>query len=441
MDNAVKTTHLSAEVLILPWIICFLAALFYCYEYLLRIAPSVMMQDLMQAYRINATVFGNLAAFYYYAYTPMQLPVGVLMDRYGPRNLLTFACLSCAIGSYLFAHAFHIGIAEIGRFLVGFGSAFAFVGVLKLATIWLPPQRFAMIAGLTTSLGMVGGMVGDIYLTALVNQIGWRATVSLSAVAGIVLAAVMYVIIRDNVNEVDSVEACHPDEQAQRRRISEPVDFRKVFVGALQIFKKPQIWLCGVVGCFLYLSLTAFAELWGIPYLKAVHGLSSQQAAISISMVFLGWTFGGPLTGWISDTIGNRLLPVLVGSIGGGLTITALLYLPFLPLFAINALLFLFGLFASAEVIVFAIARESCPAHLAASALAIVNMMIMLGGVLFQPLTGYFLDLSWTGGMTDGVRNYTISSYHIALLTLPIAFMLAALLAFFMRETHCRVVE
>jgi MFS family permease len=431
MDNAVTPPSLSTQLLILPWIICSLAALFYCYEYLLRIAPSVMMQDLMQAYHINATVFGNLAAFYYYAYTPMQLPVGVLMDRYGPRRLLTFACLSCAIGSYLFAHAFHIGIAQIGRFLVGFGSAFAFVGVLKLATIWLPPQRFAMIAGLTTSLGMVGGMVGDIYLTALVNQIGWRATVSLSAGAGIVLAIIMYIVIRDNVNERDS----------SIKKEKRSVDFKEIFVGALQIFKKPQIWLCGVVGCFLYLSLTAFAELWGIPYLKAAHGLSSQQAAVSISMVFLGWTFGGPLTGWISDTMGRRLLPVIIGSIGGGLTIAALLYLPFLSLFGINLLLFLFGLFASAEVIVFAIARESCPANLAASALAIVNMMIMLGGVLFQPLTGYFLDLSWTGGMVDGVRNYTLFSYRIALLTLPIAFVLAALLAFFMRETHCRVVE
>src|SRR5262245_9308234 len=132
MDDAVKAIHAPTKSLFLPWVICGLGALFYCYEYLLRIAPSVMMVDLMQAYQINATVFGNLAAFYYYAYTPVQLPVGVLMDHYGPRRLLTFACLACALGSYLFAHASYISMAQFGRFLVGFGSAFAFVGVLKL---------------------------------------------------------------------------------------------------------------------------------------------------------------------------------------------------------------------------------------------------------------------------------------------------------------------
>ena len=135
MNDTVNAIRTPAKSVVLPWVICGLGALFYCYEYLLRISPSVMMSDLMQAYHINATVFGNLAAFYYYAYTPMQLPVGILMDRYGPRRLLTFACLACALGSYLFAHAFHIELAQIGRFMVGFGSAFAFVGVLKLATI------------------------------------------------------------------------------------------------------------------------------------------------------------------------------------------------------------------------------------------------------------------------------------------------------------------
>lgn len=429
MNSAVNAVRTPARSTILPWVICTLGALFYCYEYLLRISPSVMTSDLMHAYHINATILGNLAAFYYYAYTPMQLPVGILMDRYGPRRLLTLACLACALGSYLFAHAFYIGFAQIGRFMVGFGSAFAFVGVLKLATIWLPPQRFAMISGLTTSLGMIGGMVGDIYLTSLVDQIGWRATVLSSAAVGVVLALAMFLVIRDHAPGVTYIS--HPPR----------ADFKRVLIGALQIFKKPQMWLCGVVGAVLYLSLSAFAELWGIPYLVAARGFSEQQAALSISMVFLGWTFGGPLMGWISDTMGRRLLPVVVGCIGGAIIVTMLLYLPAPPLWMINVLLFLFGLFAASEVIIFAIARESCSSDVAASALAIVNMLIMSGGVFFQPLTGYFLDLTWTGELVNGVRHYTASGYQIALASLPISLVLATLLTFFMRETHCRVSE
>lgn len=425
--TAVKAPPVSAS---LPWVICGLGALFYCYEYLLRIAPSVMVTDLMQAYKIDATIFGNLAAFYYYAYTPMQLPVGILMDRYGPRRLLTLACLACAMGSYLFGQAFHIGLAEIGRFLVGFGSAFAFVGVLKLATIWLPPHRFALISGLTTSLGMIGGMFGDIYLTSLVNQIGWRSTVLLSAAAGVLLAIAIFWVIRDRREMPVSLENQVPHMN---------IDFKEVLQGAWNIIWKPQILLCGLVGCFLYLSLSAFAELWGIPYLEVAHGLTKSQAAISISMVFLGWMFGGPIAGWVSDSMGRRLLPIMVGALGGAMSITALLYTPSLSLFAIDSLLFLFGLFASTEVIVFAIARESCAHHLSASALAIVNMLVMLGGVLFQPLTGYFVDLTWTGTLVDGVRSYTADGYKLALVTLPATFLLTFILSLFMRETYCKV--
>lgn len=430
MTHAINAVRLPAKLVLLPWLICTLGALFYCYEYLLRIAPSVMTSDLMQAYHINATVFGNLAAFYYYAYTPMQLPVGMLMDRYGPRRLLTFACLACALGSYLFGHAFHLQLAQVGRFMVGFGSAFAFVGVLKLATIWLSPRRFALVSGLATSLGMIGGMVGVIYLTSLVNSLGWRATVLWSALVGVALALAIFFVIRDQSGGVNP----HVTDTAY-------TDFKSVLVGAIKIFKKPQMWLCGIVGAVLYLSLSAFAELWGIPYLKAAQGLTNQQAAVSVSMVFLGWTLGGPFVGWVSDAISRRLLPVIIGSMGGAITISLLLFFPGLSISSVNGLLFLFGVFSSAEIIVFAIARESCPAALSASALAIVNMLIMFGGVLFQPLTGYFLDLSWTGELTNGVRHYTGWSYQVALASLPISFILAAILTFFMRETYCRVTE
>lgn len=130
---------------ILGWIICSLAAIFYCYEYLLRIAPSVMVPELMQAFRANATELGILSAFFYFVYTPMQIVVGLLSDLYGPRRILTIAIITCAIGSYLFSTANILLAAAIGRSLIGFGSAFAFVCILKLAAIWLPQRFFCII--------------------------------------------------------------------------------------------------------------------------------------------------------------------------------------------------------------------------------------------------------------------------------------------------------
>jgi len=146
---------------LLPWIICGLGALFYSYEYFLRITPSVMTVELKHFFHIKDGALGSLSAYYYYIYTPMQLAVGLLMDRYGPRRLLTIATLCCVAGSLLFAATPILFVAEMGRFLIGFGSAFAFVGVMKLATIWLPRRYFAMFAGLATSMGMIGAIIGD----------------------------------------------------------------------------------------------------------------------------------------------------------------------------------------------------------------------------------------------------------------------------------------
>jgi MFS family permease len=239
-----------------PWLICGLAAVFYAYEYLLRITPSVMTTELMQTYSINAEQFGNLIAFYYYAYAPSQFIVGVMMDRYGPRRMLTLACLICAMGTYLFASSTHLGVVALGRFLVGFGSAFAFVGVLKLATIWLPPGRFAMVSGLTSALGTVGAMFGGILMTDLVLSIGWRTTTLGSAALGIVLAIVLILFVRDGSKEAHDLDA--------KQRIRLP----HILKNLGRMLVAPQMWINGFIGCLLYLPTTAFAELWGHPYFQ-----------------------------------------------------------------------------------------------------------------------------------------------------------------------------
>ena len=115
--------------MLVAWLVCALGAVFYSYEYFLRISPSVMEHALRDHFNLSATGFGLLSAFYYYAYVPMQLPVGVLMDRFGPRRLLTIACLICVVGTFMFGDTVLFGVAAAGRFLVGLGSAFAFLKI------------------------------------------------------------------------------------------------------------------------------------------------------------------------------------------------------------------------------------------------------------------------------------------------------------------------
>jgi MFS family permease len=187
----------SSNYALIGWLFCGLGAIFYSYEYLLRIAPSVMEHSLRTHFNLSASGFGTLSSIYYLAYVPMQLPVGVLLDRYGPKRLLTMACLVCVIGTYMFTGTTLFWVAATGRFLVGFGSAFAFVGVLKLATLWLPENRLAMISGMTSALGPIGAMIGDNFLEHFIVKFGWIPTLNSTAIFGILLTFVLYFGIQD----------------------------------------------------------------------------------------------------------------------------------------------------------------------------------------------------------------------------------------------------
>lgn len=425
MTNITSSSKKSHAV-IMPILMVGLGALFYCYEYFLRISPSVMIPDLMRAYDLRGAEVGNLAAFYYHAYVPMQIAVGLLMDRIGPRRLLTVACILCATGTYLFAGHYGLISAELGRFIIGFGSAFAFVGALKLATIWLPPNRFALMSGLILCLGMIGAMIGDIVLQDLVQSIGWQITLYIAAVAGIVLALALWMFIRD----------VNPEHEEHLTHI---IDFKTVLKGLWQAVINPQIWLNAFVGFLLYMSLSAFAELWGIPYLSQARGLSQENAVWVNSMIFLGWAVGGPFWGWFSDFIGRRCLPITVSAIGALIVSCILIYMPGLSEGWLYILLFLYGILSSVQILVFAICHEACRMRIPGTAIALTNMVVMIGGNVFQPVIGHLLDKNWTHTMLNGARVYPPHAYELALSVLPAGILLAIFITFFIKETYGNV--
>lgn len=416
-------SQVSRNSVWLGWVICSLGAIFYCYEYLLRIEPSVMVPELMRHFSLSAAQFGLITSLYYIAYTPMQIGVGVLTDIFGPRKMLTFAVSICAIGSLIFGTSESLWLLGVGRFLIGFGSSFAFVGVLKLAAIWLPTSRFAMFAGLATALGMVGAMVGDVQLSVLVYRIGWQDTIFIGTVFGFVLIPFIWFIIRDT----------HGDPQVMEP--IERVSVREALWGVWSMARNAQMWLCGLIGLSLYMSLSIFAELWGIDFLQKFYGLSSADASQANALVFFGWLIGGPLAGYISDVMRSRRMPLFIGCVLSALCLLTILYFPPKNIYVLYTLMFGYGMFSSAEVICFAIGRENCPFHMSGSAVAFVNMLVMFGGMFFQQKVGKILDLGWTGKIVDGVRVYPTEAYQNALVMIPISLAIAMILILVMKES------
>ncbi|GGI91899.1 MFS transporter [Legionella impletisoli] len=417
---------------IIAWLICSLGAVYYAYEYFLRIAPSVMEPQLRNHFNLSASGFGFLSAFYYYAYVPMQLPVGVLMDRYGPRRLLTLACLLCVIGTFLFAGTTLFAVAASGRFLVGLGSSFAFVGVLKLATIWLPEDKLAMVAGMAAALGTIGAMVGDNILGSMVFNLGWQPTVYITGFFGIGLAVLLWFGIKDN---------------KRKTRKSGTIDsFKKNMVDLGIIAKNGQIWINGFYGCLVYLPTTVFAELWGIPYLRHAYGMTESGAHFANSLLFLGFTIGAPLMGFISDKLHRRKPPMIVGATGAAFIMMFILYMPGLNHYTLYALMLMLGILYSAQAIVFAVGRELSPKEAAGTAIAMTNMIVMIGAMFLQPLVGALLD--WSSHMhvisvpvevlpLDKMSQfYTADDYQFAMSIIPLGILIAAILTLFLRETY-----
>ena len=194
-------------------------------------------------------------------------------------------------------------------------------------------------------------------------------------------------------------------------------------------------WINGFIGGMLYLPASAFAELWGIPYLVS-RGFSHTGAATALSMVFVGWVVGGPIYGWISDRICRRRLPVFVGCIGSASIITALLLMPHLSKPTAYIMLFSFGFISSAQIIAFAIGREAGDAHLSGTAIALTNMLVMLCGAIYQPLIGHLVAWFSSGQVLNGVPVYTYDNYAFALTAIPIGIFIAAFMCFFLKETY-----
>ena len=411
---------------ILPWLAWGLAAVLYCYAFFQRVAPGVMVSDLMRDFSVNAAILGNLSAFYFYAYASIQVPVGVTVDRFGPRLTLAASSALCALGSLLLGTAGALVPAYAGRLLIGVGSGFFWVGALTLVTIWFPPRRFALLTGLTLTLGMVGSFAGQAPLAAAVALVGWRATMLGAAIFAAVMAVLVWLFVRDAADGSPAPVKAAPGS---------------LLNGLASAAATPQTWFSAFYLLLLSAPILAFGGLWGVPYMMEAYGLDRPAAALATSMMPLGCAIGAPSAGWFSDFVRRRRLPMITGGVLNLLSVAAMIYIPGLPMPAVYGLLFVAGFSFGFMVLTFATSREHNLPQARAATLGLVNMTGISSGAIFQPLIGWLLDLGWDGRMEAGARAYSVDAYHVAFLSLVVSCAGAIVCAVLVRETHCRQVR
>ena len=410
------------------WIVWFLGALFYCYEFFLQVSPSVMVNELMRDFSISALVLSNLVALYFYAYAVMQIPVGVLLDRFGVRRLLTIASLLCAAGCLLFGSAHAVWVAGVGRFLIGLGSAFAAVSCLHISATWFPHRYFAALVGVMVSIGMLGAVAGEGPMALMVETFHWRPSMLLLGGIGVVLALLIGVIVRDKTIENESGAQCAKLQS-------------QFWSGIAHVLKNKQAWVIAVCGGLMFAPTPVLSSLWGVPFLVKVYHISRPMAATLVSLLFIGWIVGAPFFGWFSDRIKKRRPPLFISSLG---TFTVLMLIVHCPHYfntvSMGLLLFLFGIFSSAFLLAFSLMRENNPPEINATSLGFMNMLNTVGAAIAEPLVGWILDKihPMTSVPGHAAATYALADYQFALNLLPSFTLFAFFLLFWVEETGCQ---
>ena len=403
---------------IMPWLYWGIAASFYLYEFFARVAPSTFEGELQEKYSLDASEIGFIMGLYYLAYAPMQLVVGVALDRFGSKRLLSSAAIIAGTGCLVFALAQSVSTLALGRIMLGIGSSFAFVGAVYVATVWFPKRRLALIMGMTSAIGTIGAALGEAPLREAVEKYGSSKAMYTVALAGLVIAILIFIIVPRRPRWFLSLS-----------KQENPETTDNMLNGLLEVVSRWQTWLVAIISLLLYVPISTFGALWGISYVNAAAHVPKETAAWAMTMMFLGFAAGGPILGFLSDKFKMRRMPMFLG---GGLcafSMGMLLLAPYLPYWLTVFFLICTGFFAGAQSITFAIAVEQHSSFCKATAVAFVNFLVMLGGFMLQPVFGAVLDF------TTHEDVYTAGDYQKALALLPISLIIGTVLCYWLKET------
>jgi MFS family permease len=388
-----------------------LGVIFYLYEFLLRVAPNPMFANLMRDFHIEAAALGILFSSYLLPYAFFQPPLGALMDRLGPRRLLTGAVILCAVSTLYFSQTQSFAMVCLARFCIGAGSAFAFVSCVKIVRLWLPPRFFPVLTGLILTVGNIGAVLGVALLSTALEWMHWRSLFFILGIVGIVLGVLVWFGVKDGPLEKNGSV------------------FEDFWSNMKTVMKIPQVWYLAGINLLSTAPTDAFGGLWGTPFLVQVHGIERHAASIAVSMTFVGVAIGSPLMGWLSNVWQSRRKPIWIGSFLATISLLLIIYSPLLNAWTAALLFLCFGIFGN-YVMSFVILGDTMPDRLIASAIGFVNGMAMLGSSVLTASIGFILGWMEADQRQNGVSIYSVSDYHVALSLLPLFYLLALGLVF-----------
>lgn len=416
------------------WIFWGVAASFFLYEFFIRVMPSVFLQELAQELDATPVALSGSLAVYLWVYAPMQLVVGGLFDRFGAKFLLVGAAAIVGGGTLIFSGVDGLDGISLARGMAGFGSAFAFVGAIYVATVWFPPSRLALIAGITTAVGMFGEVIGQTPMVDAVAAWGWRDVVMYAGWGGVGVAILLFLVV-----------PARPDWFHDRFTEEDETNFGLVR-GIITVLGNWRLWVVGMISASIYLPLSVIAALWGNTFMEVAGGYTAEEASFATIMLAIGWLIGCPLAGIVSDRMQSRRWPLLTGSVGGGVMMLLFLWPAMLGYWGLLAIMLIGGLVTSTQVVCFAVAMEVCPKSLRGTAVASCNFITMMIAAGLQVAIGWILTAevmapairktaTHTAHAADLLNQADPAQFRLAMAVIPALFVVSLVLCFVLPET------
>lgn len=374
----------------IKWTMWIVASIFYAYQYVLRVMPSIMLNDIMLQFNLNETSFGQFSGIYYIGYSLMHLPIGIMLDRFGPRKVMTGCILMTVVGLLPLIFAEHWVFPIIGRALIGIGSSAAILGTFKIIRMAFKEAHFTRMLSFSVTIGLLGAIYGGAPVSYMTDTLGYQAVVQIFALVGIGLAVLTYLIVPE-------MDATHPASIIS--------DIQKVFGNA------KVMCLCIFSGLMVG-PLEGFADVWGTVFFKTAYGFDNTTAASLPSMIFTGMCFGGPILGFIGEKIGH-LKTVLISSV---VMMSAFVFLLFgeMSLSWLRVSLIIVGISCAYQILAIYAASTFVDESVAGLTTAVANMIIMIFGYAFHSIMGGVIK-SLGGASSIEALQYGIGVIPIAL--------------------------
>lgn len=410
----------EATQCIRSWVICVSASLFFFFEFIQGNMFASIADSIMRDFHITANGMAQMSSVYYLANVLFLFVAGRLLDKYSAKMILVVAMFLCVASTFVLAQADTFSVAVLCRFVTGIGSAFCFLGPVRIAARWFPSRQMAMVTGIIVTIAMTGGMMAQYPLALLVSKLGWRQALVWVGWFGVVVLGVMMAAIQD--------------KKAEHSANDDAPGFAQIFK---QAYLNPNALKAAGYTSLMNMAIAVFGAMMGSLYLTQRLGVDKEDAALINMFLFFGAIIGGPVMGYISDKLGKRRAPMLWGGLFALLTVIWILYFP-VNVLMMKVLFFFLGFFTAAQVISYAFVAENTSATFTATALSVISILTQGGYVVYQNIFTLLLTSYGSAPEINGVPVYTQNAYTFAAIILPIGLLLAMFLIRTVKTKHGR---